>query len=516
MRGIGYAGKIIVDANSRAGGILETFFSELRRRKVFRVAIAYAVVGWVLLQVGELLFPSFGAPEWVLKVFIVLVALGFPLALVLAWALELTPEGLKSQDSIDNSPPPTDTAVAPIERCSIAVLPFNNMSGDPGYEHLADGMSEDLTTFMSRVPGLFVVARNSTFAYKGQSPDIRQVGRDLHVRYVLEGSVRTRGEVVRIAAQLIEAETGTHLWADNYDAANANALAIQDEMLAGIVGAVGSQIRYAEAQRASGLSAEELDAWGWVMRAHWVGRTPTVSAIEQMQLCASKALEIDPNYAPAYGLLAEAKTHASFITFTEKAHGLREEALTLAHKAEELDAHDPLVLQFSGAVHVNLGDKTAGVAKLEIVVRNNPHSAHATALLAYGVGSMGDFERAEQLFDRSLRLAPDDPQSWLYEFWHAVVLTHQPDKIAEAERLLRASLARQNSFGFGHIVLAMVLAATDRIEEGQKEIGKARKLCPESTFEALAEILIYSASHRRMGEVFVEVLRLVWPEQKPA
>ena len=154
MRGIGYAGKIIVDANSRAGGILETFFSELRRRKVFRVAIAYAVVGWVLLQVGELLFPSFGAPEWVLKVFIVLVALGFPLALVLAWALELTPEGLKSQDSIDNSPPPTDTAVAPIERCSIAVLPFNNMSGDPGYEHLADGMSEDLTTFLSRVPGL--------------------------------------------------------------------------------------------------------------------------------------------------------------------------------------------------------------------------------------------------------------------------------------------------------------------------------------------------------------------------
>jgi adenylate cyclase len=489
---------------------MENFFSELRRRKVFRVAIAYVIVGWILLQVGELLFPSFGAPEWVLKVFIVLVALGFPLALVLAWALELTPEGLKAQDSIDNPSPSTDTAAASIERCSIAVLPFNNMSGDPGYDHLADGMSEDLTTFMSRVPGLFVVARNSTFAYKGQSPDIRQVGQDLQVRYVLEGSVRTMGEVVRIAAQLIEAKTGTHLWADNYDATTANALAIQDDMLAGIVGAVGSQIRYAEGQRASGLNAEELDAWGWVMRAYWVGRTPTPSAIEQMQLCATKALEFDAEYAPAYGLLAEAKANASFITFTEKAHRLREEALALVQKAEELDAHDLLVLQSSGTIHVNLGDKAAGVAKLEIVVRNNPHSAHATAALAYGVGSMGDFERAEHLFDHSFSLAPNDPLSWLYEFWHAVVLTHQPEHIAEAERLLRSSLARQSSFGFGHIVLAMVLAATGRIEDGKREIDKARKLCPESTFEALAEILTYSASHRRMGEVFTETLRMVW------
>ena len=226
-------------------------------------------------------------------------------------------------------------------------------------------MSEDLTTFMSRVPGLFVVARNSTFAYKGQSPDIRQVGRDLHVRYVLEGSVRTRGEVVRIAAQLIEAETGTHLWADNYDAANANALAIQDEMLAGYRRRRRLTNPHAEAQRASGLCRRtgclglgDACPLGWQNANSFSHRTNAT--------LRQQSPEIDPNYAPAYGLLAEAKTHASFITFTEKAHGLREEALTLAHKAEELDAHDPLVLQFSGAVHVNLGIKPRAWRSLKL------------------------------------------------------------------------------------------------------------------------------------------------------
>jgi adenylate cyclase len=489
---------------------VKNLFSELRRRNVFKVTAAYLVVGWVLIQIAELLFPSFGAPDWVLRVFIVLVALGFPLTVIMAWALELTPEGIKSQDSLDEA-----AAVAPasVERCSIAVLPFNNMSGDSGNDHLADGMSEDLTTFMSRIPGLYVVARNSTFAYKGQSPDIREVGRELDVRYVLEGSVRAMGDVVRIAAQLIEAETGTHLWANNFDANTNNTMAIQDEMLSGIVGAVGSQIRYAEAQRASGIGDGELDAWGWVMRAYWVGRTPTAAAIEQMQLCAGKALEVDPNYAPAYGLMAEAKVLAAFITFTEKARGLREEAFSLARKAEELDGHDPLVLQSSGAVHVNLGDKAAGVAKLEIAVRHNPDSAHATALLAYGLGSMGEFQRAEELFERAFKLSPDDPQTWLYQFWRAVVYTHQPDRLDDAEKLLRTCLARQNNFGYGHIVLAMVLAASDRIVEGVEEIERAREMIPEATFETLAETLRYSASHDRMGEVFVDVFSRVWPQE---
>jgi adenylate cyclase len=490
---------------------VRNLFSELRRRNVFKVAAAYLVVGWILIQIAELLFPSFGAPDWVLRVFIILVALGFPLAMVLAWALELTPAGIQSQAEIDATPPASAT-----ERSSVAVLPFNNMSGDDSYEHLADGMSEDLTTFLSRIPNLYVVARNSTFAYKGQSPDIRTVGRDLDVAYVLEGSVRAMGSKVRVAAQLIEAETGTHLWAENYDADTTDVFAIQDEMLSGIVNAVGSRILMAEARRASGLNDEELDARGWVMRAFWVGRSPTTAAIEQMQHCARMALGVDPDYAPAYGLLAEALIHNSFTTFTEKAAGMRTEAFAMLRRAEELDAHNPLVMQSSGIAHINLGDKATGVAKLEIVSQHNPNSALVCAQLGYGLGLMGAYDRAEELFTRCFNLASNDANMWLFEFWRGVLYTYQPEKVDEAERYLRSALTRQHSFAFGHIVLAMVLAATERMEEGKQEIIVARELEPEAEFKAIAEVLRSSAAHQRMGEVFVEILAQVWPEQDRA
>ena len=491
---------------------MENFFLELRRRNVFKVAIAYLVVAWVLIQIGELLFPSFGAPEWVLKVFIVVIGLGFPVAMVLAWALELTPGGLKTQTAVDGGKP-KEIPLSSAGRCSIAVLPFNNLSGDPNYDHLADGMSEDLTTFISRIPDLLVTARNSTFAYKGQSPDIRQVGRDLDVQYVLEGSVRTMGDKIRVAAQLIEAETGTHLWADNFDADSIDVLAMQDEMLSGIVNVVGSQIHFAEAERATGLGDDDLDAWGWIMRAYWAGRSPSTANTEQMQHCARMALGIDPNYAPAYGLLAEALTNSSFLTFTEKAKGMREEALAMLRRAEELDANNPLVMQSSGIVHVNLGDKAMGIAKLEIALEHNPNSALVCAQLAYGLGVMGNYERAEELFERCFNLTSHDPLMWAYEFWRGAVYTYQPDKIDESERLLRSALARQHSFAFGHIVLAMVLTATERLEEGKREIAVAQELEPDSQYDVVCEILTRSAAHKRMGEVFVEILSLVWPEE---
>lgn len=335
--------------------------AELRRRNVFKVVVAYLIVGWILIQAGEVLFPSFGAPDWVLKVFIVVVALGFPLAIVLAWALELTPQGLVTQNSLDGRAEEPDAAQeTTAERLSLAVLPFNNMSDNPDYDHLADGMSEDLTTFLSRLPNVSVVARNSTFAYKGQSPDIRQVGRELGIRYVLEGSVRSLGPRVRVVAQLIETETGTHVWANNFDVAAADILEIQDEMLAGIVSAVGRQLGRAESKRAHDQDEDQLDAWGWIMRAHWYGRTPSVAATTEMARCARKALEIDPSYAPAYGLLAEAITHESLNTFSDKATELRVEAMAMLEKAEEIDSQNPLVMQSSGIVHVNLGDKATG------------------------------------------------------------------------------------------------------------------------------------------------------------
>ena len=143
---------------------MTSFFSELRRRSVFKIAAAYLIASWLLIQVGELLFPVFGAPDWVLKTFIGLVLLGFPLAVILAWALEITPDGIVRQAELDTRNDNEAVSTTPSDNASIAVLPFNNMSNNSEFDHLADGMSEDIITYLSRVPGFLVVARNSSFA----------------------------------------------------------------------------------------------------------------------------------------------------------------------------------------------------------------------------------------------------------------------------------------------------------------------------------------------------------------
>ncbi len=194
---------------------LAQMFQELKRRHVFRVGIAYLIAGWVVIEVASAVFPTFEAPEWILKVFTTVVALGFPVALIMAWAFEVTPSGIKSTADADREAAEqagaADITATPNEknsaRASIAVLPFNNLSDNAEDEYLADGMTEDIITTLSKGSYFLVIARNSTFRYKGTSPDIRDVGRDLGVNYVVEGSIRRIGDGMRFNAQLIDAET---------------------------------------------------------------------------------------------------------------------------------------------------------------------------------------------------------------------------------------------------------------------------------------------------------------------
>src|SRR5688572_30112352 len=225
------------------------FFAELKRRNVYKVAVAYAVVAWLLLQLASILFPAFEAPAWVMKVIIVLVALGFPIALILAWAFELTPEGIQRAadaggartsprrgwialvgiaavaaagvavwqwQSRPGEKPSSSTAEPPAaaEMKSVAVLPFVNMSGDPANEYFSDGITEEILNAIAHLPGLRVAARTSSFAYKGKNEDIAAIAKNLRVTNVLEGSVQRMGDRVRVTAQLIDASSGLHLWSE--------------------------------------------------------------------------------------------------------------------------------------------------------------------------------------------------------------------------------------------------------------------------------------------------------------
>ena len=239
-----------------------SLFSDLRRRNVIRVAAAYAVVAWLLVQVADVVFPIFGAPDWVLRTFIIMLLLGLPVALLVAWVFELTPEGVKREKDIDRSasvtrstgrrldrviivalvialgyfvwerqarvelPEPaaqpvaeTDTAAIPDTpgKRSIAVLPFVNMSADPENEYFADGLSEELLNQLAQVPDLQVAGRTSSFSFKGKNEDLRLIGDTLDVANVLEGSVRRQNNKVRVTAQLIRVDDGFHLWSNAYD-----------------------------------------------------------------------------------------------------------------------------------------------------------------------------------------------------------------------------------------------------------------------------------------------------------
>jgi TolB-like protein len=225
------------------------------------------------------------------------------------------------------------------EKPSIAVLPFDNMSGDPDQEFFADGMAEEIITALSKLRWFFVIARNSTFAYKGKAADVRQVARELGVRYILEGSVRRAGQRVRIAAQLIDGESGNHLWAERYDREVTDIFAVQDEIAAAVVGAIEPQLHAAESLRIASRPPESLDAWGSVVRGLWhLGRFTREDNEEALKLLR-QAVSLSPDYAKAHAVLAFAE--ARRVLFGEEIEETLKAALGIAEAAVALDGEDP-------------------------------------------------------------------------------------------------------------------------------------------------------------------------------
>jgi adenylate cyclase len=312
------------------------FFAELKRRKVVRVAVVYAATAFVILQAADIMLPRLGVPEWAMSLIVVLVVLGFPLALVLAWALELTPDGVRVTPATVQSDPtqstpsllgkrtlvvtgvlivlgiglgagwflrPTTTPIA--REASIAVLPFVNMSASAENEYFSDGISEEILNLLAKVPGLQVAARTSSFAFKGRSEDASDIARQLRVGHVLEGSVRRAGDRVRITAQLIEADQGYHLWSEAYDRELADIFVVQDEIARAIVAALethlglGAGAEPAQAPATQNPRAHDLYLVG-LRDFYRRGDDPLRSALERFR----EAATLDPGYAAAHAGMA--------------------------------------------------------------------------------------------------------------------------------------------------------------------------------------------------------------------
>jgi adenylate cyclase len=372
---------------------------------------------------------------------------------------------------LDGSAAPS-TSVAPAisDKPSIAVLPFDNLSGDPDQEYFADGMTEDIITGLSRFRSLFVIARNSTIAYKGQSPDVREVARDLGVRYVLEGSVRRSGERIRITGQLIDAETGNHLWAERYDRKLEDIFAVQDEVTEAIVATIAPEIGGVELERSQRRPPESLDAWDIYQRGLAAYYSSTEERLRSAIEKFDRVNEIDPTFAPAFAMAANARVRYLMHFMPDNHSELLNQAREKAHKGITLDPRDPTCLWVDGRVLSTLGQHDVAISKIEEAIALNPNDAMSHHMLGLVLCRAGRPKEAIPHIDHAIRLSPRD--IWLTGFlgFRAFVL-FDLERYEEAFECARRASLSPNPRAMTFALLTAVLTRLGRPEEARAALG---------------------------------------------
>ena len=458
-----------------------SLLDELNRRNVFRVAALYAVASWVLLQVAGLLFPMLSVPDWGQRLLLGLLLLGFPLAIVLAWVYELTPEGLKRSSEVqpgsavnaaagrrldqvtiglvmlaiglivaDRFMPgratpdqaaatATDVSTAstaqsgasatPTTR-SIAVLPFVNLSGDPSDEYFSDGLAEELLNSLTRIDGLKVAARTTSFQYKDRTGDVSEIARQLRVAHVLEGSVRRSGSRVRVTAQLIKADDGYHLWSESYDRELQDIFEVQSD----IAGQIAEKLRVELSPRPT---TSDTVAFDLLLQARYLMRQRNEQALLESRKLLEQALDHDPQYAAAWSALAVVLNLVPVYASGEPEKTF-EGAEKAARRAMELD----------------------------------PAMAEPVTVLASLNEARGDWVEADRLYERALALDPEDPTS---QHWRADMLV-RAGYLVEAGPHLQRALALDPTNGALHRWHGMWLAAQGQFEPALAEVAKSEDL----------------------------------------
>lgn len=382
----------------------------------------------------------------------------------------------------DPGPDPTVDVLHPIpllpSKPSIAVLPFQNLSGDPEQAYFADGVVEEIITALSRVRWLFVVARNSSFTYRGGAADLKQVGQQLGVSYVLEGSLRKSADRIRITGQLIEASTGTHLWADRFEGRLEDIFELQDEIAASVAGAIAPQMELAEIERAKKKPTASLNAYDCYLRGVAHVHRGTQEAVDEALSLFRRSIELDPEFAAAHAMAAWSYFWRKINGWTEDRAWETVEGERLARRAVELGRDDAVALTRGGHALAHLaGDLDSGIALLDRAIFLNPNLASAWFLSGFLRTWHGECEEAIEHFERAMRLSPVDPE--LYRMQAGIAMAH-----LFAGRIEAASAWAERSYGNlpSFLMVVALIAATralgGRQQEARRAIGEMRKLDP--------------------------------------
>jgi serine/threonine-protein kinase len=483
------------------------FFSELKRRNVYKVAIAYIVAGWALSQGIAQVFPVFDIPNWAIRLIVLLIIIGLPIALILAWMFELTPQGIKRTEDVDlvaaaqqpkkrtwifvviigallsialfflgrysaitGAPRQSEAAATPNK--SIAVLPFVNMSADKNDEYLGDGMTEELINVLSKVKGLRVPGRSSSFAFKGKNEEdiFRKVGEKLHVNTVLEGSVRKAGDKLRITAQLINAANGYHLWSETYDRDVKDVLTVETDVAQRVVDVLKVQLGVEEARALSKKPTENPEAH----RLYLLGRYHLVK-YTQADLAEAvrnyeQALQLDPDFALAYSGLSDAFALIAGNAMPSKEAWAKEKVL--AEKALQLDPELAEAHLSLGDARANSFDWAGGKKEINRALELNPNLASAYDASAWILTVFGRFDEAITKNRNALELDPLNPLTNGNSGWYLYFARRYDEAISA----LRSTIELFPNDAFSHFVLGWCLIMKGNVPEAKAELQKATEL----------------------------------------
>jgi serine/threonine-protein kinase len=477
---------------------LTNFFAELKRRNVYKVAVAYAVVSWLLIQAASILFPTFDSPPWVMKVFVAVIALGFPIALVFSWAFEITPEGIKREEAVSPNesitrqtgrkmvrvtmvvaviasvllafqllrPRLTSTGLPSASgnaspENSVAVLAFANLSDDKGSEYFSDGVSEELLTVLQKIPGLHVAARTSAFSFKGKNATAQEIGQKLGVAHLVEGSVRKAGDVVRIAARLTQANTGEEQWSENYTRNLKDVFAVQTELAQTIVeqlrgqltgGAANSTTKaeiQAEVRAAEKGGTKNVEAHESYLQGRFFLNRHSKKETDQARAAFERAVQLDPKFALAWAGLAQ--THVWDCNYATEG-GLKgfNDHLAAARDAVErvlaLEPDLPEALFPRAMIETNFDYNWKGAAEtLRKALALAPQDPALLVEAGNLASARGENTQALDLFRRAVALDPVNAQARSFLASSLSVAGRQEEARAEYAGVIELNSSAPNS-----------------------------------------------------------------------
>src|SRR5881296_3065753 len=481
------------------------FFGELKRRNVYKVAVAYAIVGWLLAQIATQIFPFLEIPNWVVRLVIVLIAIGFPIALVIAWAFEATPQGIKRTEIADAIPTAagqkkhawiyvvvigaaismalfflgrytfgnTTTAAAPNELSakSIAVLPFDNLSRDPDNAFFAEGVQDEILTRLAKVADLKVIARTSTQRFKSAPPDLREIAKQLGVAHILEGSVQKVNDQVRVNVQLINAMTNAHLWAEIYDRKLSDIFAVQSDIAKTVADTLQAKLSGSEKSSMAKTPTVNPEAYELYLKGRFFWNKRTGDDLRKSIEYLKQAIAKDPGYALAYAALADSYGLLRFYGGASPAESVVP-AEAAAKKALELDdslaeAHASLGLIATEELEVN-----RGVKELERAIQLNPNYATAHHWLGLAFATLRQSDRSIGELKRALEL---DPLSMIINADLSIIYLYAR-RYDAAEAQARKTLEIDSRSFVAHYYLGAALQLTSRLKEAIPEFQKAVEL----------------------------------------